>query len=557
MAQTMSPQRPRIAVFAGPDATVLNTQPLVTSDKARVRAGLPPRTGTDDRPARFDALRPQRLAAPATLYVEQHSAHPLEGDAAALSGPPDGFIGPDGIFARVRTSDEDVPVYEIRLDPEDGLYPLPYMGLQADGRAWDGDESEPMGPPERARQPFYPDAERLFEEIDRLGVGDDGLGGQLARLADYDFQRPAPPAGHRRSGERPGYDYWAYRPRHLIRQPARPVLADITNSVVETLASAEYAGAIWLEGSPYLEETSYWFSLLLDTPIPLVGCAAQRPHGALGDDGAHNILDAVRYLVSDVWADESGRDGLGPVVIVDQRIMAARTVQKQDARPGGYVVTGGHGGVLGSISSVGRPVVSLRPAWRHTWSSELRLGSLPDSVAGLRPPGQAAAERPRVMVRDAAGRLAREAIPDVALIKHGQYVEDDPEIDAGREEGILGHVDRSRRSGCLAGFVAEGAAPYAGIHESGEAALRSAVLGGLPVVKVGRGNADGLTDRSYAPLAIAGGNLSATKARMLLMASMLKLGALPIASDPQRPTGAEIGATRRALDAYQLIFDEH
>jgi hypothetical protein len=27
-----------------------------------------------------DALRPQRLAAPATIYVEQHSAHPLEAD---------------------------------------------------------------------------------------------------------------------------------------------------------------------------------------------------------------------------------------------------------------------------------------------------------------------------------------------------------------------------------------------------------------------------------------------------------------------------------------------
>ena len=70
-----------------------------------------------------------------------------------------------------------MPVYEITLDPADGLYPLPYMALQADGQAWDGDEAAPFGPPDRARQPFYPDASRVFEEIDRLTPGDDGLGG--------------------------------------------------------------------------------------------------------------------------------------------------------------------------------------------------------------------------------------------------------------------------------------------------------------------------------------------------------------------------------------------
>jgi hypothetical protein len=44
------------------------------------------------RPARFDVLRAQRLAAPVTVYVEQFSAHPLEADAAELYGPPDGLI---------------------------------------------------------------------------------------------------------------------------------------------------------------------------------------------------------------------------------------------------------------------------------------------------------------------------------------------------------------------------------------------------------------------------------------------------------------------------------
>lgn len=124
--------RVRIAHLAGPTATIQNTPPLVTSNKARAKHGLPPR-GYGDTPAKFDVLRAQKLAAPATVYVEQFSAHPLEADAASLYGPPDGYISSDGSFRRDKAADSDRPVYEVELRPEDGLYPLPYMALQADG----------------------------------------------------------------------------------------------------------------------------------------------------------------------------------------------------------------------------------------------------------------------------------------------------------------------------------------------------------------------------------------------------------------------------------------
>lgn len=78
----------RIAVFAGPTATILNSPPLVTSNLARKIRGLPLRTDPRGAPLRYDALRPQRLAKPVTVYVEQFSAHPLEREAAALYGPP-------------------------------------------------------------------------------------------------------------------------------------------------------------------------------------------------------------------------------------------------------------------------------------------------------------------------------------------------------------------------------------------------------------------------------------------------------------------------------------
>jgi hypothetical protein len=56
---------------------------------------------------------------------------------------------------------------------------------------------------------------------------------------------------------------------------------------------------------------------------------------------------------------------------------------------------------------------------------------------------------------------------------------------------------------------------------------------------------------------MAGSNLTATKARLLLMASLMKLGSLPAARDPAIPSPEEIAATQQAVAAYQRIFDTH
>src|ERR1700749_937336 len=97
----------RIAHLAGPTATLQNTPPLVTSNKASERKRLPQFAGEGEERPGFDALRPQRLAAPAKVYVEQFSAHPLEADAAELYGPPDGYIGADGVFPKESRSPSD------------------------------------------------------------------------------------------------------------------------------------------------------------------------------------------------------------------------------------------------------------------------------------------------------------------------------------------------------------------------------------------------------------------------------------------------------------------
>src|SRR6266446_5234007 len=104
-------QKSRIAHLAGPNATIQNTPPLVTSNKARARHKLPLLTNPDGTPARFDVLRPQRLAAPVTVYIEQYSAPPLEADTAELYGPPDRYIDGAGRVHRERQSAGDKPVY--------------------------------------------------------------------------------------------------------------------------------------------------------------------------------------------------------------------------------------------------------------------------------------------------------------------------------------------------------------------------------------------------------------------------------------------------------------
>jgi hypothetical protein len=41
------------------------------------------------------------------------------------------------------------------------------------------------------------------------------------------------------------------------------------------------------------------------------------------------------------------------------------------------------------------------------------------------------------------------------------------------------------------------------------------------------------------------------------MACLMKFGSLPPAADPDHPTDAEADAVRRAVSAYQAVFDTH
>jgi hypothetical protein len=571
VAEHLTPSKPKIAVFSGPTATIQNSEPLVTSNKAREKYGLGLRANPDGSPMRFDALRPQRLAAPVTVYIEQFSAHPLERDTAALYAPPDGYLDASGTFYKERQGPDDTPVYEVVLRPEDGLYPLPYMARQAHGQAWEGDGTRSNAPAEHCRQPFYPDASRLFEEIDRLGLSDDGVSSQLSARATFDFYRALPSGGYTKglaeaqrtdvghgdiAPEVLGQDFFPYRPAYLRWEPPMPCLARLTNVVQQALRSGQYSGAIWLEGSPFVEETSYWFNLLIDTTLPIVGNASQRAHGAVGNDGDRNIIDAVDYIRSRIWADANGHDTIGVVVIQDEQIFTSRDVQKADARPGGYIATGGHGGIVGSMAFPGPPLMTFRPVKRHTHTSGVNLSRLPASVDGTQWVDGKLTSVP-VRIKDRQGALQATAIPKVTILKHARYLPEDSSGDAAAEVDILARIEKNLRDAPLAGFVAEGSAPFGSLSNATDAALKRAMLRGMPVVKVGRGNAEGPVHPSRVPLGIAGSNLTATKARLLLMACLLRFGSLPPAADPAHPSAAELEAIQAKLAAYQTVFDTH
>ena len=563
-------EKARIAHLAGPTATIQNTPPLVTSNKARAKHGLAPMTGVDGAALAFDALRAQRLAAPVTVYVEQFSAHPLESDSAELYGPPDGYMGADGVFRTEPRDEDDKPVYQIELRPEDGVYPLPYMAVQVDGQPWEEECAQPGGSEEQARQGFFPDGSRSFEEIDRLSIDAFGRASVISSVATVDFYRGLPPGGFKKGlpahlrkdigvGDIPpetrGADFFPYKPVHLASAPARPMLAKATNDMQALMSSGDYDGAIWTQGSPQVEETAYWFSLLIDTTRPICGNAAQRPQGQISNDGPKNIADSVHFIASGIWADEAGRNRCGVVVIQEQQIFAAREVAKVDARPGGYRATGGHGGVIGQISHTGRLALTYVPVFRHTYLSDVNLTKLPDTTTAVRS-GAGGLERVEVAVKDSSGRLQADAIPVVSIVKDGSYsgleVGDDPSL----ERDLIASIDHKLEMGHLAGFVCEGLVPYGATPSSARhKLLLRASFCGLPVARVGRGTTEGFADRHE--FLIAGANLTATKARFLLMACLLKFGSLPAARDPDNPTTGELDAIRAAVAAYQEVFDTH
>ena len=565
-------RKPRIAHLSGPTATIQNTPPLVTSTKARQKRGLPPLRNTDGSPARFDALRAQRLAAPAKLYVEQFSAHPLEADSSDLYGPPDGYVDAREPFTSSRPAPTTSRSTRSSFVQRMASIPCPIWPFRrtvSHGRTSAPSRMRRIPRPGKA---FFPTARVRSRRSTVSRSLDTGQVNAISALADIDFYRPQPPSGYRKGlpagkrtdigeGDIPpevrGKDFFPYRPVHLAGGPPRPALAQLTNVAQKVLSSGKYDGVVVTQGSPSIEETSYWLSLLMDTTLPICGNSAQRPQGMISNDGPKNIVELGRHTSPRGFGPTSkGATRTGVVVIQEQQFFAAREVTKGDARPGGYIATGGHGGIIGGITHSGALKLTYLPAYKHTHLSDVNMSKLPASVKIVRERGRTAWRRSispsRMQRRPARQRhsVGHDRQGWTLAVARGYGEDPDARTRSHRPD----RAQTQHGQACRARYRGPGPLWNAGIAGARQLTAR-AVFSGLPVARVGRGSPEGFADPH--PHFIAGSNLTATKARLLLMACLMKFGSLPAAKNPDKPTSQEMAATKEAVARYQQVFDTH
>jgi L-asparaginase len=129
----------------------------------------------------------------------------------------------------------------------------------------------------------------------------------------------------------------------------------------------ELAGIVVTHGTSRLDETAFFLNLAVkyDRPVVLVG--AQRPPTGISPDGALNLLAGIR-----VAASPESR-GKGVLVVMDERILAARDAEKIYARSGGF--DGGEMGMLGVVAAHGVEFF-YSPTRRHTYRSEFDISGV-------------------------------------------------------------------------------------------------------------------------------------------------------------------------------------
>jgi hypothetical protein len=187
----------------------------------------------------------------------------------------------------------------------------------------------------------------------------------------------------------------------------------------------------------------------------------------------------------------------------------------------------------------------------------VNINRLPETVHGVRRVDGKVSLVP-VAIKDAQGKLLETAVPKVTIAKTARYLSESHEADPETEIEISARMEKNLKDFPLSGFVAEGVSPYGNLMESLAAAMRRAALSGMPVVRVGRGNAEGFTKPpSATELMISGSNLTATKARLVLMACLMKFGSLPPVVNLDDPTEDELKAIKAKLAEYQEVFDTH
>lgn len=99
-------------------------------------------------------------------------------------------------------------------------------------------------------------------------------------------------------------------------------MVDLSRRVTETLVRPDVDGVVITHGTDTLEETAYLLHLTVSSEKPVVFTGAMRNASQIGFDGYRNLYDAIRTAASD------GASGLGPLVVLNEEVHAARWVTK-------------------------------------------------------------------------------------------------------------------------------------------------------------------------------------------------------------------------------------
>ena len=152
----------------------------------------------------------------------------------------------------------------------------------------------------------------------------------------------------------------------LGRTPAShftfPALLGIADTLRAALADPAIDGAVVVQGTDTIEETSFCWDLLLEGPKPVAVTGAMRASDAPGFDGPANLRDAVRVAASQEMR------GAGVVVCLAGSIEPADDVVKMHASALD-TFTSPNGGSLGRVEDGEVRVRRPRRARRHLATS--------------------------------------------------------------------------------------------------------------------------------------------------------------------------------------------